>query len=307
MIHIVAPAALSVFAVAGCAIANDLAKECNQEFDHAIRDCNDTFHNPDAPNHQDQHALDTCGDGARAQLQACLAGNDTTLDAWDQFVDSLESCYTLVPQGGPLFEDCLEGKLDLYRHRLGLTPDDDCNASPIGNARVALTDSLHSAAIDQGNPDGKYKVRVETSLGFQAGVSATNSYNIGIEPCIKSARLLAIYDTKAGPVATLVDADTDTTNGTHFDFPIFSNKVIDATRITLVSVFYNQNAEPVFIEYAPLTIEESPIQGDWNRDEVLNSQDIIDFLASFDAQSNRADINEDGQVDQEDAQQYIND
>lgn len=301
---IIASALITASGFAGCAIGDDLAKQCGQDFDHAISNCNDSFHNPDSPTAEDEHALDVCGDGARAQLEACLNGNDTTLDAWEQFVDSLESCYALVPQGGSLFEDCLAGKLDLYRFRLGLTPDDDCNSSPTGNFHVAQTDSLYNAALDQGNADGKYKVRVNSSLGFQAGVSATNSYNVGIEPCIKSARLLAVYNTKAGPVARLVDADTDTTNGTHFDFPIFSNKVIDATEITLITLFYNPNSEPVFIEYAPLSIEDSPIQGDWNRDDVLNSQDIIDFLASYDAQTKRADLNNDDQVNTEDAQEF---
>jgi len=125
-------------------------------------------------------------------------------------------------------------------------------------------------------------------------------------PCIKNALLVSIYQTKAGPVVNVEDADLDTSDGVQFDIHVIAENVVDAVDITLIGIYFDENFMPQFAELGTLEIQDSPITGDWNRDEVLNTQDVIDFLASYDAQTKRADINNDTQVTPEDAVDFIN-
>ncbi len=286
--------------------ADDSVKACLETNRSRLERCSASFNDPESPDYYNQIAFEICNNGATAELEACLNGNSGAVSDFNLFVTDIRACFTAWPNGGDSFKSCLEAALMAYRARLGLPPIDPCGLTSVGTARVAQIDAIYDAAIALGAADGKYPVEVESVLSFQAGVSATNSYNLAGRPCIKQAELIAIYETKAGPHLVALDADLDTSDGTHFDFPVFANEVIDASSIFLVAVYYDVDSQPVFLEYAHLSIAESPVQGDWNRDEVLNSQDIIDFLASYDAQTKRADINSDTQVNPQDAVEFIN-
>lgn len=290
--------------------------ECRAMLIADIAECNRTFivstDDPDADNSAAQATLEACIDGAVAASVACHHGNPATQAAREQFIDDLEECLRLYPGSTPAdqasLEACLHGTINAYRVTLGLDPIDTsntCTNTPAGALLVAPIDTLRTAALALGATDGKYPVDVNTTLSFQAGVSATGNYNFDIQPCIKQAELVAFFETKQGVKSITYDADINTSDGTFFDLPIFANRVVDAKEMNLFSIYYDENGAPVFVEYATLKIQDSPISGDWNRDQVLNSQDIADFLDSYNTQTDRADLNEDEQIDQQDAVQYL--
>ncbi len=169
--------------------------------------------------------------------------------------------------------------------------------------------ALQSAAAQLGSADGKYPVAVNTTLTFSAGINASpgSPYDVRQIPCVKSAVAIAVYTTKAGAEVLVFDADTDITDGASFDIHLIGTDLVDADSITLMSVFYDERAVPLFAEIGILEIQDSPISGDWNRDEVLNTQDVIDFLDSYSAQTKRADITDDGVVDPADMVEFTED
>lgn len=284
----------------------DPAADCRADFLASMEACNDTFNDPDVPGYQNQAAFETCTNGANAQLTACLAGNGgNTSEHWDEFIDDIKGCLEDWPDGGVGLEACLRGMLQIYRHRLGLPPEDPCGLTQVGTGRVTQMETLRAAAIDLGHADGVYPVEVQSTLTFQAGVSPANSYNLAARPCIRRAELIALYKTRQGVEAVSLDADTNTSDGVHFDLPVFANRVVNADKMLALAIYYDDQGRPVFIEHAPLSITPSPIQGDWNRDGVQNSQDIVDYLDSYAGQVERADLNQDGTHDASDLQQFV--
>ena len=285
--------------------------DCEDIHTQEVASCNSDFnHNEDSPSYNNQAALETCLSGANGALISCLEGSWGNPQDYDDFINGIEACLEEYPDpsDSAALESCLLGKLNIYRFKLGLPLidiDDACGPSTPSAQSVSPIDTIRSAAIEMGVLTGKYAVQVESTLSFQAGISATDGYNMGDHPCIKSAALYASYQTKLGSKTTVYDADTDTSDGVHFDLPIFANRLVDTDDIHIFVVYYGEMGGPVFIEYGTLSIIDSPITGDWNRDQVFNSQDIVDFLDSYDAQIERADINGDDQVTPEDAVEFV--
>lgn len=284
--------------------ALDPQGDCRDTYREDASECNFTFNNPGSPTYQNQLAFETCLQGADAALTACLDGRPDNPHR-EEFIQDLEQCVRDWPDGGAGFESCLRAMLRVYRARLGLPPDDPCGLTPVGTGRVAPIESLRSAALALGHQDGVYPVRVQTTLSFQAGVSATNSYNLAGRPCIRQAELIAIYETKDGMHSVLLDADTDTADGVFFNLPVFANRVVDTNRMLVLALYFDADNNPVFMEYARLSIDDSPIQGDWNRDGVVNAQDMIDYLSAFSSEMPRADMNQDGVHDVADLIEFL--
>ena len=286
--------------------------DCEQIHANNVSSCNDSFNDDvNSPEYDNQEALEACLDGANAALQSCLGGNWPNDDDRTDFLDGIKACLDAYsdPNDSTALEYCLLGKLNVYRFKLGLPLIDsqnNCGPTAQGAAAVAPIDTVRSAAIELGFTDGKYPVQVESTLSFQAGVSVSNNYNMSSQPCIKRASLFASFQTKLGPKTIMYDADTDTSDGVFFDLPVFANKLVDASNIDIFILYYDENGGPSFIEYTTLSITDSPLTGDWNRDQVFNTQDVVDFLASYDAQTKRADINGDTQVTPADVVEFVN-
>ncbi len=266
-------------------------------------------------------ALDACKRAAQARAVACeTVGAGPLTSKWLEFLNDLQFCLDrfgeggLTPDEGELL-DCYDTAILLFEERVSNLPTTnlcDDEAIPRGNfdfSALMPMQALESAAVAAGNPDGKYPVVANSTLRFTAGVNATvgSSYDIRQIPCIKNALLVSIYQTKTGVVVEVEDADLDMSDGVQFDFHVVATKIVDAVDITLISVYFDENFMPQFAEIGTLEIQDSPISGDWNRDEVLNTQDVIDFLDSYDAQTKRADITNDGIVDPADAVEFTED
>lgn len=299
-------AGLITSAALGANPALDPAGDCQNTHRIDLKECNSEFNNPASPTYQNQTAFETCTRGALAALNACLAGDPNNPHRED-FINDLKRCITDWPDGGPAYESCLAAALMVYRSRLGLTPQDPCALAPAGTGRTAPMDTLRSAALAMGDPDGKYPVEANSTLSFQAGVSAAGSYNLAGRPCIKQAELIAIYQTKDGPQAVSLDADPDTSDGVFFDLPIFANRLIDTNELEIIAIYFDDASNPVFMEHATLSILPSPIRGDWNRDQVKDTSDILDFISSFTSQVPRADLNVDGSHNTTDISEFLQD
>jgi len=285
-----------------------------------IANCNDMFDdsNNTTGTYSNQTAYEACLDGASDSYGACLDGVERAdrYWAWIAFLARLRECLEEFPdEESEAQRACIQAALVEYQRALEdliNPPDDDCGdglvVSAFGNEKLlGPMAALQASAVDMGNLDGKYPVFANTTLRFTAGVNATpgSSYSAADVPCLKSAALIAIYSTKTGVAVDLIDADTNVSDGTSFDIHVFSNKTVDATEIKLLSIFFDANNIPQLAELGRLSIQDSPLSGDWNRDEVLNTQDVVDFLSSYDAQTDRADLTNDGTVDSTDVEVFI--
>ena len=317
--HLILPLAISISisANAGLILDPPTADPCWDQYQNEKSECNSDFNNPDQPDNQDSGALSSCLSGAEENYAVCRDGltNDEYGEAWERFLDRLADCVSDHPDDAISRESCIATALMAYRFDINdlLFPDDDdddeCGPQLGDIALLNPMNTLSLAAIDLGNSDGKYPIFVNTSLAFQSGINinSNSGYLTQAVPCLKTATAIAIYATKTGSTATSFDADLDTSNGTSFTYHAASENLVHASEVILLTVFYDEFNRPQLGEYGILTIQESPISGDWNRDEVLNTQDVIDFLDSYNALTERADVNGDNQVNTQDAIEFTED
>ncbi len=317
MIFIQATQALSLMLLTGCntnnATLGDPFGNCWSQYESNVQECADNFNDEDNPSYHNQSAYRTCTQGADAALEACTHGVNQygeAAEAWNRFRGRLRDCLEDHPNDEIARDSCIRAALILYRAELReLQNDDDDNACAPDPQGIEISNpiyTLQAAAYDQGNADGKYATPVNTTLTFTSGVnpSSGNSYDIRQIPCAASAVTIALYNTKQGAETFTLDADLDTTDGVTITTHLLHTEFVDASDVIILVIFYDDQSVPLFTEQGVLRIQDSPISGDWNRDMVLNSQDIIDFLASYDAQTKRADLNNDDQVNTEDAQEF---
>ncbi len=304
---------ISSLTLTGFADDPDPYAQCWENYEYETEICNDTFHQSGSGwDNVDAHAA--CLTGAELNLAACMDGLDQALyqAAWNRFINRLKDCVTENVDNPAGEFSCISAAIMVYRQEIEdlRSSGNDCGPYAGNFAQVVgPMYALEAAARQLGYDNGQYPVSVNTSLTFMAGVNATldASYDVAQMPCIKSALAIAIYATKTGAEVVVFDADTNAANGVFFDMHLIGSDLIDADEIVLISMFYDARAVPQFAEIGTLEIQDSPISGDWNRDEVLNTQDVIDFLDSYNAQAKRADITNDGIVDPADAVEFTED
>ncbi len=288
-------------------LVDDL-EACNNEFDNE---------NGDFGSHNNPIAYAACRNGASLNHQSCIDGNDSSLfwGAFQSFQSDLAQCLDTFPTENDreAREDCIAAALAEYRVTVQDIIDDQdgqsgCTPVLSDIALMNPISSLNSAALSAGNSNGKYNAKVNTTLSFTAGVNANpgSQYDSSQVPCLKNALSIAIYQTKFGFQVVPYDGDTDLTDGSSFDLHLIADDLIHADEVDILNIFFNQDDLPEFGELSTITIDDSPISGDWNRDQVLNSQDVIDFLDTFDAQSQRADLNGDELITPDDAIEFSN-
>ncbi len=318
--------ASAVFLGITCGSLHANTVERDSCFDLYISDlqgCNDSFNDSSHPNYLNNQAWNACRSGAIDARNACQnSENDPRIDDfWNEFISNLQSCIDTFgensddPAANPEnLQDCIEQALANLRQQLdNLTEDEPCDSDLIpqnsyhGSVYVGPMNTLELAASQLGSTDGKYPVKVNTSMNISSGINITpgGQYDASQIPCIKSAIAIAIYQTKFGTSVIPMDADFDTSDGTNFDIMFFGNDLIDASDVSILTIFFDQNDLPSFGELGHFTIEGSSIPGDWNRDEVLNTQDAIDFLDSYEAQTKRTDLNNDNQINTEDVEEFV--
>tara|TARA_R110002072_G_scaffold42064_6_gene117671 strand:- start:16905 stop:17888 length:984 start_codon:yes stop_codon:yes gene_type:complete len=296
---------------------NTVLSPCFDQFIEDLQTCNTEFDNEygDWGTHNNPTAYRACRDAAALNHQSCLGGFDESLfrTAFNDFRSNLESCLTNFPAEGDreAREDCIAAALAEYRDEVQDIIDDqptgiDC--TPVLDNILLLNPiaSLEAAGAASGNPSGKYSTQVNTTLNFSAGINPMlgQQYDTAQIACLQQALSIAIYQTKLGFQVVPFDADTDTSDGSVFNLHLIAGDLVHANEVSILNIFYDENNLPVLGELSTIEIENSPMTGDWNRDEVLNSQDIIDFLASYDAQAQRADLNDDEAVTPEDVEEF---
>lgn len=294
--------------------------DCLQRYFCTLSQCNATF-DPGTPINQEiLDAREACKNGADARLSACDTGAPVPglTTEWFVFLDDLARCREQYGADGedpnPTdLENCYAAVTNSFRARIAnLGNPNTCSMTdtntPFDSMPFYSIQALEDAAFQAGQTDGRYPVVANSTVGFTSGVGTLtgSQYDVRQIPCIKRAAVIAIYQAKQGVHVEVEDADMNTSDGTHFEVQIVGTKMIDAVHVDLVCVFFDENSTPVIGEIGLLKIKPSPVPGDWNRDEVLNSQDIVDFLDSYDAQTKRADLNGDNQVTPEDVDVYVN-
>lgn len=244
----------------------DPASDCHDNFVGAIVKCEQRFGPGTLPDFSNSNANpasnQACADGAEKQLSTCLNGanHDDLNAAWTEFMQNLRDC--LAQQNPIQKQACIDGALILYSHRVSqATPNHNngCGAQQLPSAGSPI-ESLKSATT----PNGFITLATNTAMTVSAGISVNpnGSYDVGATPCLKNAIAIAVYATKTGTVSKVVSADADLSDGASFSYYALSSDLIDASNVTLIITYFDQDSVPVFVEYADLEIENSPISRD---------------------------------------------
>lgn len=320
--------AMSCVGTATAALGPCSHGSCFTQYQCLLNECNDNFNDdhPDNDDYYDQNAWEQCRGGASAHRAACTNGVDQpVLDIfWAQFINNLESCIDEFGEDGDNpnevnLEECLEEALEDYKQLidnwLGDNPN-SCGGQAVpqdagGLMFLGPMESLRSAAIQAGNPEGKFPTPANSTVSVMAGVgSGAVAYDASAIACVKSAIAITIYRTKNGTVVMPVDADLDTSDGTTFNIMLMGGELVDTSAVKLLTVFFDEDDKPVFGEMGLFEIEDSPLTGDWNRDGVVDTDDLVDFLQTHTAAMPRADLNGDETLTTDDTwifmQGYVN-
>lgn len=274
-----------------------------------IQDCNETYDNEDpaGPFQWDNaSAYEACLAAAEASKTACEAGigEDPRDEAWDRFEDHIEMCLQTFPDDEPEAQQaCIASALDTYLDEIEdllIPPSQGC-VSALPASRLGVIQSLTSSPT---LINGKYPVSMMTNLQVQAGVSA-GGYDASQVACLKRAALVAIYRTRQGVAVQVMAVDADTTDGIAFNIPLVPSRFLGANELTLATLFLDNDGNARFAETAHCTILPSPIQGDWNRDGIKNTQDVADYTDFYNLSKKRADMNEDHNIDQADLSAFL--
>lgn len=261
---------------------------CMAQYRCLLNKCNDQFNNDDPAHddYKDEYAWQNCREGARAHRAACLSGtNWQVLEVfWAAFIQDLKDCIKDFGEDGDnpnpenLF-DCFEESLQNYRDQLeNNAPDPDPDACAgqavprglYGSMFIGRMETLRSAAVQQGNPDGWFSVTANSTVSVSAGegVHGGVAYDAAQIACVKSAMAIAVYRTKDGTAVVPMDADLNTADGTTFDVMFFGSALVGTDEVMLLTIFFDEQDKPVFGEYGWFRVEQSPFSGEIGRAHV---------------------------------------
>jgi hypothetical protein len=299
-----------------CVSTASAQPSCFLQHQGRISDCKRDFNNPQ-PNppfsFDNPVAYATCLEGSEADKDLCDAnvpdGTRTTL--WGQFKNNIDSCIRLFGTDPLAFRTCLNSALDTYLDAVDdilNPPAAACTPVPAGptgiTSRVGVMESIMQSPLIV---DGKFPVAMQSTLSLTAGFSTAQgtAYDISEISCAKQAVLMAVRQTKDGLVFDFIAADLDTADGVNFEAELLASDYVGANDVVLVAIYVDENDDPIFGETALLSIQDSPVQGDWNRDGVKNTHDLIDFIEHFEIQNVRSDVNHDENIDSNDLAEFL--
>ena len=305
------PAALVLAACAPLSLAGVVnpAESCQNDFDTAIESLGNKLI-PDGT-HPKEHGTAQYTDTARVEFEACLDGADRNdlLDAWLNYLGNIRECIDRDYDSPSSTEACIDGALILYRHQFeeALGGDDDaCDFRlPGWSSRIA-------ALADAQDPGEDIDISAGAGVSFSAGAGVASSgneqvnYDVREVDCVKSAMLFEAYPTRQGARVRAVDADTNMSDGVRLRYHASATRLVDAQAVRLFVLYRDDAGVPLFLEHARLGIRETGVAGDWDRDGVRDASDMLEFLGSYSAGVDRADLDGDGGVGEPDAVEYLN-
>ncbi len=257
---------------------------------------------------------DICAAGAMANYDYCIDNElnpDFYKELWDAYLESIKQCATDNPDNEEELRDCLWDLYEQYEEDLFdlyfPDDDDDCRPALAQIPRINPVAPLVQSALSAGYTNGRLRVQANTTTSFSAGINANpgNPYDVGQIPCVKKSVAIAVYQTPTGPVSIPFDADLDPTDGTSFSFYTTGSNLVGTNTVSFIVMFYDDNDMPVLAEQSSITIEDSVIPGDWNRDLNKDFLDISSYIATFNAGLPRADLVNDGVLDSLDVNEFL--
>lgn len=298
------PASAFVFAVAEAP-----GNPCWNTFISDLASCAAISEPPSSTAGPDAHA--TCVEGAGVKLVGCASNADgnALLEAWNDFNARLQECLSRFPDNEVARKGCIQGAFDMFRMRVrelqGLDPEPfpeqrgGDGGVQFGWPWLEAGAMMESTAV----------TRVKAGSTFEITGGLRRSANSGnfrsLDRAASAGILLAIYETESGFESFPVDAVTAFQTGARFSasFPAFRH--VHSERVHLVGVYFDQQGVPVAAEVGEVMLHDSPTPGDWNRDGIVNTRDMLDFVRSFNAKVRRADLTGDGVVDQDDLSAFL--
>ena len=290
--------------LAGAAFAGE-GGPCWDQYENELDQCDSM---PDPITHVG------CTAAAFANYEYCSDDEfnpDFYKDLWDAYLETIKQCAEDNPVDDDDLRECLMDAYNQYEDDLFELyfpdDDDDCRPTLAQIPRVNPISPLVQLAVAAGYPSGRLPVVADTAISFNAGISANpgNPYNVGQVPCVKSSIAIAVYSTPSGPVSIPFDADLTPANGTTFTYFPSAPDLVGTSSVSIVVMFYDENDMPVLAEQNSITIEDSPIPGDWNRDLSKDYLDVSSFIATFNAELPRADLYNDGVFDIVDVNEFL--
>ena len=307
------PAALVPAVAVGLAGAHEdscVTGTCWDCFTESLLDCQAAF-----PTANDETLRNICVHSVGLAYLACnsTVDREELSDIWHDLYIRLQECNQLY--GNPIsLKICTDFAMEEFRRRLDALNDPDpddqgCRDGVVdvesGQAVYTFRDVIESEETNRAQPVYITRSVGETITLASAGVGVT--YNVSQMPCVHSVHLLATYQTKDGVVTTWVDHDMDPSDGAPLEMYLHPSTLVHADTVYLSAMFMDADGMPVMIETGLVLIADSPLTGDYNRDESADANDLLDYIDGYAETLRRADLNANGQVESSDLNEFVSD
>lgn len=297
---------IALLALAGAAVAASADDPCTSSdcwgcLTQSIESCEELF-----PGDANAFLRQTCINGAQDSWSACLAAanQQAITNAWNELFTKLQECEQRFSD--PIaIQACAEVAYENFQNTLNdiLNP----GAEPCQLEAINLNTGRHTYTLED--------IRTSTELGRVSSGYVTRSVGqtvslpnagVGVDhdaselDCVATATLFATYRTKTTTVTEIVDFDADPADGSPLKAYLDPSRLIHADQVVLVAAFMDAQGYPIFFESGVVLLNDSAVSGDYNRDNLTNAADLLDYLDAYGNSVRRADLNVNGSVETED-------